>query len=241
VLRALALAAPSQPARAESWAQAVEAINPSVWSGKSVALTSRPAGAFAVSTRATRMGQAAVFAAIHTGAGVDPKGVGRAIAEANGLEDGAAYVGRTLRADAVARYGAIAASLPTVATTETYSAKVARAAGGADLVLDVRPGLAEIHEHVTSAGQYLVTFELTVAVIDVRARTRIASGDCHGRGKELSSEDELLANDAGLLKTRLRGLWDECVVALETKMFGFARAADGAAPSATARAGSERR
>jgi hypothetical protein len=230
-LGTLAIAVPT-PGRAAASTSDVQATKPDVWRGKSVALTSRAPGSFGVATRSGQLSAAIAFATLHHVQSAELTGAGKTIAAKNGLEDGAGYVGQKLRADAVARYGAVESALPPIATTETYSVKIARAAEGSDLVIDVRPLGAALRERVTgAAGQYAVGFSTSVWVIDARAHTRIAQANCGGGGK-WHSMDELLADNAALLKSELHALWDECAVALETKMLNFAPVTDTTPPAA---------
>lgn len=101
-------------------------------------------------------------------------------------------------------------------------AEVARLHGGVDLVLEIRTdqwGFAPVR-----LGHYGVTYRGTLRLIDTRTRTLVAEGNCVSLpvdSPDAPSYDELLANNAMLLKADLTSLEQFCTDDYRTRILGL--------------------
>ena len=217
---AVAVGVLASASHADSSIGQVRSMKPSVWLGKTVALTSRPPAPFGIGTRDSMLRSALTVPFPGIEPSRAPFADGKKIADESGIEDGAAYIGRALLAAATESYGAVASPIPPIATTETYSVKLARAADGADLLLDVRIEDAGMRPHHMQEQYAVVGFAATLVVVDVRAHARIAEGYCRSWYGP-TEKDELLANNAVVLKAKLAVLWDECVAKFKSNVLLF--------------------
>lgn len=182
------------------------------WQGKSVVLTNRPSAGFAPMTAGKMM-----FGLLGAAAMI---GSGRKIVAENALEDPAPFIGQQLRDAVAARYGIIPAGMPPVSIDETDVLKLARAGQGADLLFDVQVtgwGFA----YKPSLTHYFVILGVKLRVIDVQKQALIAEGFCTRNDKtekDLPTYDQLLADHATLLKSKLRQDTDACVKEFKEKV-----------------------
>ncbi len=175
------------------------------WHGKSVVLSDRPRAGFVAMTA----GKGA-FALIGAAAAIES---GKTIVEENGIEDPAPVVAHELLKLAQARYGVVAASLGPVKVDTTDVKQLAKAAGGADLLLDVQSLGAQFSYFPTQWGHYWVGSGLVLRVIDVHTGEVLGGGSCHRDSRKEDNpptKDDLLANKAELLKEILATQRDSC-------------------------------
>jgi hypothetical protein len=172
---------------------------------KTVALTARPRAAFMAGTAGKSM-----FALIGV---VAMEESGKAIVAENGIEDPAVTVRRDLLAAAEKHYGVIPASMPPVSIDTTDIAQLARAAKGADYLLDVQ-GCGQAFNPLTlNWAHYWINTMINVRVIDVPQAKLIGKGHCAVNNRDepnLPTHDELLANNAARLKTILDAQSAQC-------------------------------
>lgn len=185
--------------------QAVSDKTVAGWHGKSVALTDRPRAGFVAMTA----GKGA-FAAIGAVAAIN---AGKTIVEENGIEDPAPHVGRDLLQLAQTRYGVVPSTLEPVKVDTGDAKLLAKAATGADLLLDVQSVGGQFTYFPTNWSHYWVSSGLVVRVIDVHTGEVLGGGACHRDTRNDASpptKAELLANRAQLLKTILDTQRDSC-------------------------------
>ena len=189
----------------------------SAWKGKSVALTNRPTAGFMPITTGKAM-----FGVIGVAAMV---GAGKTMVAENSLEDPAPQVGRRLRDAAATQFGIVPATIAPVSIDETDISKLASAARGADLLFDVQLtawglGFKPFSLH------YYVSLGVKFRLIDVEKQTLVAEGLCFTNerdkeAKDLPTYDELMADHAKLLKSKLQAHTDACVEELEQKVLNI--------------------
>jgi hypothetical protein len=185
--------------------QAVSEKAANGWRGKSVVLSDRPRAGFVAMTA----GKGA-FALIGAAAAIES---GKTIVEENGIEDPAPVVSRDLLKLAQTRYGVLAATLAPVKVDTTDVKQLAKAASGADLLLDVQSLGANFNYFPTQWGHYWVGSGLVLRVIDVRTGQVLGGGSCHRDSRKEDNpptKDDLLANKAQLLKQILATQRDSC-------------------------------
>ena len=190
----------------------------SAWKGKSVALTNRPSAGFMPVTTGKAM-----FGLIGAVAMVE---AGKTIVAENSLEDPAPQVGRRLRDAAVTQFGIVPAAIPPVSIDETDITKLASAARGADLLFDVQLTAWGLGYKPFSL-HYYVSLGIKLRLIDVEKQTLIAEGYCFTNerdkeAKDLPTYNELMADHAALLKSKLQAHTDACVEELEQKVLNIA-------------------
>lgn len=185
------------------------------WSGKTLAVTSRPRPDFI----AMNAGKAA-FGVVGALATVS---AGNEIVKENGIEDPAPVLEQSLFTEARTRYSVVAATNARVHVDTTDIGKMARAASGADLLLDVQSG-SYLRYFPTNWNHYFVTSGYHVALIDVRSASVIATADCGQTTKDDPSpptKDELLADKASRLKAILATQREACSQQLEKGVLGI--------------------
>jgi hypothetical protein len=109
-----------------------------------------------------------------------------------------------------------------VLTKGLSAGELSREFPGSDLVLDVRTtdwGFVPVR-----IGHYGVLYEGSLSLIDTRSKAVIAEGQCTGRpvdAGESPSYDELMANDAAVLKDKFRGIEEYCADDYRTRILGL--------------------
>ena len=124
-----------------------------------------------------------------------------AVAE-NGIEDSAPVVSQALLLAAQNHYGAVPAASP-VRIDTTDVRQLAQSAAGADVLFDVQETEFTYEFIPFKHDQYRVHSSFKFRIVDVHAGTLMAEGSCQQSTKDEPShpsEDELMANDAALLK-----------------------------------------
>ena len=174
--------------------------------GKTVASTTRPRADFVAMTAGK-----ATFALVGALAMIS---AGNAIVKENGIEDPVPHMAQELLKDAQERYGLVTAANPLV-TIDTHDiAKMAHAASGADLLIDVEPLGSSFNYQPLDWTHYSVMSRYLVRVIDVRQAKLMANGSCFEttqKDKTLPTRDELLADKAARLKAILEAQRDHCL------------------------------
>ena len=186
--------------------------------GKVVAITLRPR------TAVIAMSRAKVSAHGLIGAVVMTQSNGKSAVAENGIEDSAAVVSQALLLAAQKQYGAVSAASP-VRIDTTDVRQLAQAAAGADVLFDVQE-VEFTYEFIPfKHDQYRVHSSFKFRIVDVHAGTLITERSCQQSTKDEPthpSEDELLANDAALLKQILNTQRDQCESQFETQVLNEA-------------------
>jgi hypothetical protein len=180
------------------------------WHGKSVALSARPRADFVASSA----GKAA-FALLGAAAMIS---AGNEIVQKNGIEDPVPILGEDLLAAAQMRYGVVPASPARVPVDTTDVGKLARAAKGSDLLLDVYSLGSRFAYFPTDWSHYAVDSTFKVFLIDVKKGSIIAEGFCRQTTQKDPSpptRDELLADSAMRLKAILTSQREACLEQLK--------------------------
>jgi hypothetical protein len=157
-------------------------------------------------------------------------GLALAISEGNALvESGTLYDPANVIASGLAEaiensYGGSATGQRIVVNT-TDVAKIAIAAGNVgNFVIDVQTINWGVVYFASNLTRYRVIYSATSRIIDTAKKKVVAEGYC-GRFPELNgsspSYDELVANDAALLKKELSTAAIECVKIMRVEMLGL--------------------
>ena len=180
------------------------------WRGKSVALSARPRADFVAST-----GGKAAFALLSAAAMIS---AGNDIVQKNGIEDPVPILGEGLLRAAQTRYGVIAATPARVSIDTSDIGKLAHAAAGADLLLDVQSLESQFRYFPTDWNHYAVDSTFKVFLIDVHKGSLIAEGFCRQTTQKDPSpptKDELLGDGAMRLKAVLTKQREACLEQLK--------------------------
>jgi hypothetical protein len=173
--------------------------------GKTVAVTARPRVTFMAATAGKAMfAIAGAFAMAASG---------NSIVAENGIGDPAPMISQDLLTAAEKRYGVMAASMAAVPIKSTDTAELARAATGADFLIDVECNGQSFSYFPTDWTHYSVGSDFSVRVIDVRKAKLIAEGHCAVDSRSETNHptrDELLANKAVRLKATLDAQSAQC-------------------------------
>jgi hypothetical protein len=182
--------------------------------GKSIATSQRSKPDFAAMTAGKAMfGLVGAVAMISAG---------NRIVTDNGIEDPAPFVADQLRQALKVKYGLLTAAGPAPLTNSTDTRKLASLYSVGDFVLDVqtvnwsflyRPNLTH----------YRVMYSVKVRLIDTRAAKLMAEAFCYRKDdddRNPPTHEELLVNQASLLKTRLHDDATECADELTKKLLG---------------------
>jgi len=173
--------------------------------GKTVALTARPRAAFVAATAGKAM-----FAVLGA---VAMEESGKTIVAENGIEDPATTVSRALLAAAESHYGIVTAPMGPVPIDTTDISQLARAAKGADFLLDVQSYGQSFNAFPTDWSHYWVSSIINVRLIDVPKAKLIAEGHCAVDTLNDASHPtraELLADKAARLKAILDAQSAQC-------------------------------
>jgi hypothetical protein len=186
------------------------------WQGKTIAVTTRPRANFVAMTA----GKAA-FAVVGAVAMIE---AGKTIVNENEVEDPAPVLAQDLIKAVVTRYGAMAATNASVPVDTTDVTKLAHAAGGADLLLDVQSLGNQFRYFPTDWSHYAVDSAFKVRLIDAHAGALLAEGFCRQTTQKDPSpptKSELLADKAAMLKSILATQRDACLQELEKDVLGI--------------------
>ncbi len=184
---------------------------------RSVALTSRPRAAF----MATTAGKAS-FALIGA---LAMERAGNALVTREGIADPAVEVGQALLAAAEKTYGVVPAPGDPVKIDTTDIAQLARAAKGADFLLDVQSYGQSFSYFPTDWSHYWVMTMLNVRLIDVPGARLVAEGHCAPSTHDDANPpdyDTLVGNHATRLKATLDAQRDRCIAMFKQQVLKIA-------------------
>lgn len=182
--------------------------------GKSLALSHRARQDFSAATPAK-----AAFGVIGALAMIS---AGNQLVTDNAVEDPEGYIGEQLGLALQSKYGLSAAAEVTTLADTTDVQKLAALYPGADYLLDTQTVNWSILYRM-SLIRYRVLYAVKVRLIDVHKAKLLAEGFCHRNDQDDPNPpnyDELTANRAELLKSRLRSDADACIVELQQKLLG---------------------
>lgn len=185
------------------------------WQGKTIAVTTRPRADFVAMTA----GKAA-FAVVGAVAMIE---AGKTIVKENDVQDPSPVLTQGLLSEAEQRFGVVPAANPIVAVDTTDIPKLAHAASGADLLLDVQSMGSQFRYFPTDWSHYAVDSAFKVRLIDVHSGTLVAEGYCRQTTQKDPSpptKDELLADKAARLKSILATQRDACLAQLTKDVLG---------------------
>lgn len=147
---------------------------------------------------------------------------GNRIVADNNVDDPAGIVAEQLRQALAEKGGLIPASGTGPIADTTDTAKLAALYPNADYVLDVQT-INWSFVYRPNLSHYRVIYSVKVRLIDTRKAKLLAEGFCarkDDKDPNPPTHDELLANHAELLKTRLRTDAKECGEELKQKILG---------------------
>lgn len=184
--------------------------------GKAVALTDRPrAGLFAMTRGYGMLGG--------IGAGI-MLAHGENIIKDNNIQDPAPQINHSLLLAAQGQYGIVPVSTPPVHVDTTDLVQLAQAAGsGVDVLFDVQETARQFRYRPFGPG-YIVESAFKFRIIDVHSSAMIAEGFCFQSTKDdpaRPSDDNLLDNDAAMLKQTLDAQRDVCRSQFESKVLNI--------------------
>lgn len=150
---------------------------------------------------------------------------GNELIEENKVDDPAAYIRTKLVEGLVNKYG-YSFGEPTFVDS-TKPAKITPAFSGQDLVLDIETINWSFGYFPTDWNNYRVMYSAKLRLIDTKSNKIIAEGFC-ARVPEQSdtapSYDELLADEAAVIKSELKSAADQCIQEFKTKVFNLQEA-----------------
>ncbi len=152
---------------------------------------------------------------------------GNALVEKHRIADPAGQLGAGLQGVMQSQFDvrAVSGSAVTVASDDIET--IRRSAGNADLVLDVKTiGWGFAYDGF-KFSDYAVNAAMDVRLIDVQTGKVLASSRCTSPVAEkdqMSTHDELLANDAALIKRKLSEVADYCTQSFAADVLGVAAA-----------------
>lgn len=138
---------------------------------------------------------------------------GKSIVQENQIEDPAPHLAQDLVKAAVEKYGVTPSERPVVIDSDDV-AKLAQAAKGADLLMDVQSMGSQFRYLPTNWNHYVVDSRFILRLLDVTSGKVLGSSTCvqSTKGdKELPTRDELLANKAERLKATLAAQREQCL------------------------------
>ena len=179
---------------------------PAQLSGKKIVLTQYPAPDFAAFTP----GKAAL---IVRGVGVMIV-EGNEIVRANGIEDPALTIGQGLATRLSEERGVMLVSNQNIVAASDDVQSLVSTYRGADYLLDVKTFIWMFDYYPADRSHYKVTYAARMRLIDASSRKVVAETSCEtARGDEKNpvTRDQLLNNNASLLKTYLNKSASDCV------------------------------
>jgi hypothetical protein len=186
------------------------------WPFKTIAVTTRPRPDFVAMTAGK-----ATFALVGAVAMIE---AGNTIVKDNEVDDPAPVLAQSLLKAAETYYGVTPATNASVPIDTTDVPKLAHAAGGADLLLDVQSMGNQFRYFPTDWSHYAVDSAFKVRLIDVRAGSLLAEGFCRQTTQKDPSpptKGELLADRAARLKSILATQRDACLQELKKDVLGI--------------------
>lgn len=189
----------------------------SQFQSKTVALTARPRAAFMAGTAGKAM-----FAVVGA---VAMEESGKAIVTDNAIDDPATTVARDLLAAAEKRYGVVAAPMQPIVIDTTDMSQLARAAKGADLLLDVQSYGQSFMYFPADWSHYWVSTIINVRLIDVPRAGLIGEGHCDVNTRKDPNpltRSELLEDKAARLKAILDAQSAHCAAKFRAEVLRIA-------------------
>ncbi|WP_157050743.1 hypothetical protein [Herbaspirillum rhizosphaerae] len=147
---------------------------------------------------------------------------GNQIVEKNQIDDPANAIASALTSSLSEKYGAKAIPAPIAVNSEDAAQISASAKDKARYVVDVQTVGWGFGYFPTDWSHYRVFYNAKARLIDAQSKSLIAEGFCKRFPTEQEGAptyDELMANQATLLKEKLSSAMSECVTALQTEMF----------------------
>ena len=182
--------------------------------GRTLAITKRAKPDFGAATAGKAM-----FGVIGA---VAMTSAGNKIVADNLIEDPATIIADQLSEELRVKYELVAAEDQSVLVDTTDTQQLANLYANADLVLDVRTVAWEFL-YRPNLTHYRVIYSVKVRLIDTHRRMTLAEAFCVRKDdddKNPPTRDELLADQAALLKIRLRDDAGACASELATKILG---------------------
>ncbi|WP_448556127.1 hypothetical protein [Thalassotalea montiporae] len=189
--------------------QDLKQLNPN-----NLALTKREKPDFAAMTAGKAM-FALVGAAAMIAAGND-------IVEENSIEDPASYIQGELAKELTKNYGFKLGKSKNVTTSK--SKKISEEFQGSDLVLDVETVNWSFVYYPSDWDNYRVIYSAKLRLFDTKTESVIAEGFCSRVPENIDtapSHDELLDNNAALIKQELKIAANTCIDEFKTNVFSF--------------------
>lgn len=184
--------------------------------GKAVAVTERPRAGLMAMTRGYGM-----LGAVGVGVMIAH---GENIIKDNNIQDPAPEINHALVMAAQSHYGIVPVSTPPVHVDTTDVVQLAQAVGsGVDVLFDVQE-IGRQFRYRPFASGYIVDSAFKFRIIDVHSRTMIAEGFCQQSTKDdpaRPSDDDLLANDAAMLKQTFDAQRDKCRSQFEAQVLNI--------------------
>jgi hypothetical protein len=152
-----------------------------------------------------------MFAVVGVGAAVK---AGNALVKEKNIEDPALKISRSVAHALKSRYGVQLKGISREVVKDDDVAAIARRAAGQDYVLDVGTNAWSFIYDGFHLSDYLVGYSAKLRLIDVKAQKVLAEGVCvydwKKAGKPTVSYEELMANDAAVIKKHLAESVDFC-------------------------------
>ncbi|GAB1597062.1 hypothetical protein [Lysobacter claricitrinus] len=162
-------------------------------------------------------------------------GAGNKLVDDNHVQDPAVVVREQLGNALQTEYGAKLLPIDATPTKSEKAKDLAALHADADYVLDVRSGGWNFAYFPTSWGTYWVGYSVQVQLVDAKTGRQVSNAACNANTHDHAnppSREELLANNAQLLKDVTTGLGWTCVQLLAHDQFALATGHVAATPAA---------
>lgn len=139
---------------------------------------------------------------------------GNKLIEAKQVRDPAGYIGNAIAETLASQMELRQVDLGVVGTETRKASELAQEYSQADLLVDVETVNWNFSYFPTQFTKYRVVYNAKLRIIDTRSEAEVAGGYCHrvmGEPNAAPSYEELLANEAQLLKEKLQRAADECI------------------------------
>jgi len=186
--------------------------------GKSLVVTTRAKPDFSAMTPGKAM-----FGLIGAAAMISS---GNSIVAENGIVDPAGSIGEQLREVIAGKLGLVAVASAGPLADSTDTARLSALYSSADIVLDVQTvNWSFVYRPNIGTQHYRVIYSVKVRLIDTHQKSLLSEAFCvrnDDNDANPPTHDELLANQAQILKVRLAAHGQECVGELKQKVLGTA-------------------
>ncbi len=163
----------------------------------------------------------ALFGAIGAAATIS---AGNSIVRENNVQDPANYIAATLLNDLSARYEMIKIENSAKKLASEKHTEILRQHNGSDYVLDVRTINWSFTYFPSDWNNYRVIYSAKLRLLEAASNSVIAEGFCSRvpeKDENAPSKDELLADDAFVLKAELRLGANQCINEFREKVFSL--------------------